>query len=294
MALVSCTGCGDQVGNKNLKKVTKNVCEYMVDNVSEATVGESGGDWTIFALKNSGTDVASDKYYDSYYDNVRGQTKANKGELSTRSYTTYERISMALTAMGKDPTKVEGYDLTSKVDDYKAVTYQGYNAEMFALISSNYCGFKLKNEKKYISDILGCQMKNGAMTLDGKTADVDMTAMGVQALSYYKTGNKKCADAIKKALSYLQKQQKSDGSYGNAESTAQVIIALGTLKKDPTAEKNFSRDGKDLGDGLMVYYKDKAFEHKKGEGVNMMATEQGLLALDAIRLGKEGKSIYEK
>lgn len=281
------------MGGKNLNKTTQKTAEYIVENVKDVQVGETGGDWVIFALKASGTDVASQDYYDAYYDNIRGLLKSGRGVLSKNSLTTYERVSMALTAIGKDPKKVEGYDITKRIDDYAGVSGQGYNAEMFALISSDYCGFRLKNEKRYLRDILGCQLKNGAMTLDNETADVDMTAMGIQALAPYEK-QKECGKAIGKALSYLSQKQNSDGSYDSAESTAQVIIAIAALSRDPLKDGDFTKKGGDLGDGLMKYSSGSAFEHKKGEGVNLMATTQALCALDAITLAKEGKKIYER
>lgn len=265
----------------------------MVDKVPDVSVGEMGGDWVIFALSRSGTEAASQDYYDAYYDNIRGLLKSNIGVLSRKSLTSYERVSMALTSIGKDPKKVEGYDLTKRIDNYADVSGQGYNAEMFALISSSYCGFSLKNEKRYLKDVLGCQLKNGAMTLDDETADVDMTAMGIQALSPY-IKQEKCAKAISRALSWLSRKQSSDGSYDSAESTAQVIIALGSLARDPLTDKAFIKDHGDLGDGLMKYSHGSAFEHKKGDGANLMATIQALCALDALKLAKEGKNIYEK
>lgn len=289
--IVVFTGCSEKIGGENLDKVKNETCEYIIQKIPEASIG---GEWTVFALKKSDTKATSDEYFESYYDNIRGTIKAKKGTLSDNQYTAYESVSMALTTIGKNPKDVEGYDLTKRIDDYASVSDQGYNAEMFALISSEYCGFKLKNESKYIDDILRCQIKNGAMTFDGKTADIDMTAMGIQALAPCKSSNKKCAKAINSALSYLSKKQNKDGSYGNAESTAQVIIALSTLKRDPMNDAEFAKTGKNLGDGLMEYRSGRGFAHKKGENINMMATEQALRALDAFSMGKEGKSIYEK
>lgn len=259
----------------------------------EASVGEGGDDWIVFALKESGNDAASSDYYAAYYDDLRGYVKANRGVLSRDRYTTYERVSMALWAIGMDPTDVEGYDLTRKIDDYSGVAGQGINAEIFALISANYGSCKLKNEKRYLNDILKSQLSSGSFSLDNETADVDVTAMAIQALAAYKD-NSTVASAISKGKKYLSSKQRNDGGYGNAESTAQVIIALDMLKEDPASEKDFIRNGRDLGDGLMEYWTGKAFSHKKGEKINMLATEQSLIALEAFKLAQQGKSIYEK
>lgn len=63
---------------------------------------------------------------------------------------------------------------------------------------------------------------------------------------------------------------------------AQTIIALCTLGIDPDLDKRFIKDGKSLIDNLLSYQlKDGSFEHTKGGGSNIMATEQALCALDA-------------
>jgi len=291
--LVVCTGCSSKISGKSIDKTIKATCQYLIKEEPEAAVGEGGDDWVVFALKKSGTDVAASDYYEAYYDDIRGYVKANRGVLSRDRYTAYERASLALWAIGKDPTDIEGYNLIKKADDYTGVTGQGVNAEIFALISSNYGDYKLKNEKRYLNDILKNQLRNGSFSLDKETEDVDMTSMAIQALSAYRN-NKTVASAIAKGKKYLSAKQRKDGSYGNAESTAQVIIALGTLKEDPTADKDFVSKGHDLGDGLMEYWTGEAFSHKKGDEINMLATEQSLMALEAVKLSQQGKSIYEK
>ena len=103
--LLICTGCADKVGGKSLDKTTQDTAEYIVKNVKDVSVGEMGGDWVIFALKSSGTEAASQDYYDAYYDNIRGLLKSSKGVLSKNSLTTYERVSMGVQTVGNGPSK---------------------------------------------------------------------------------------------------------------------------------------------------------------------------------------------
>ena len=136
------------------------------------------------------------------------------------------------------------------------------------------------------------QSEDGAVTYDGKTGDVDITAMAVQALAAFADENEDAAGAAAAARDWLAGQQKAEGDYGNAESTAQVILAIGCLGEDPAAAEDFVKDGTSLLDGLMIYRTDGGFSHEKGEAVNTMATEQSLCALDAIRLAEEGGTLY--
>ena len=57
--------------------------------------------------------------------------------------------------------------------------------------------------------------------------------------------------------------------------------------------EGFQKKEKNLGDGLMVYYKGDGFCHSKDNEINELATEQSLRALASIKLGMKGKSIYE-
>ena len=283
-------------GSAVVEQTIKYAAAYIADQQDEPSIGGMGDGWTTFALKLSSTDAVDDDYYEGYYDTVRGNVKAGKGRLSEDEYTPYARVSMTLKLIGKDPRDVEGYDLMKPLDNYKGVKDQGINAVAFALISANYTGYKLKNEKKYLNYLLKAQGKDGGVTYDGTMPDVDISAMTLQALAYYNGKNKKAAKACEGIKKWLSGQQKSDGSYGNCEATAQVIIALGCLKEDPFEDEGFVKDGKTLRDGLMKFAKDgakKGFCHKAGGESNLMASQQALTALEAAKAGSEGESIYE-
>ena len=72
------------------------------------------GDWTVFGLARSGVQVA-DKYYETYYGNVEAAVTEAGGKLSETKYTEYSRLVLALTAIGRDPRGVGGYDLLRAV-----------------------------------------------------------------------------------------------------------------------------------------------------------------------------------
>lgn len=301
MAAAVTSGCssGSDGGDVSIDSVMKDAAEYLVENVEVDSIDSMGGGWVPFALKMSGTDAADDEYYGAYYDSVRVAVKANGGVLSEDRPTANERVSMNLRAIGEDPMNVEGADLMEVVDDYDVIFRQGLNAEIYALIAADYTGYVLTHEGDYLDDLLLSQMPDGAFGMDSDHPDSDMTAMAVQALSIYDSrieGNEKSDDraegAIDKALEWLRSKQQEDGSYGNSESTAQVIIALNCLGKDPQCEE-FTRDDNDLYDGLMTFHTEDGFSHEAGDETDIMATEQSLMALDAIKMAKDGKRIFK-
>ena len=107
-----------------------------------------------------------------------------------------------------------------------------------------------------------------------------------------KEGTKTLKEAVDAALTYLGSEQKEDGSYGNAESTAQVILAVNMAGRDPLNDPEFVKGDCNLGNGLLIFRKGDAFAHTTEDEVTAMATEQALLAMDAITLAGEGKTIY--
>lgn len=79
--------------------------------------GSLNGDWTVFGLARSGVQVAG-KYYETYYGNVEAAVTEAGGKLSETKYTEYSRLVLALTAIGRDPRDVGGYDLLMPLADF--------------------------------------------------------------------------------------------------------------------------------------------------------------------------------
>ena len=297
--LTGCGGSGSGGSGASMDQTMNDAAAYLVENVAVDSADSMGGGWIPFALKMSGTDAADDDYYAAYFDSIRVLAKTNKGVISQDRPTANERVAINLKAMGEDPTDVEGYDLLKIVDDYDLIKEQGLNAEFYALIAANYTGYKLKNEDKYLYDIFANQMADGAFGMDADHPDADMTAMAVQALSAYDgkaeggKSDERAQGAIDRALEWLASKQDKDGGYGSSESDAQVIIALGCLGHDITAEDDdYVIDCKALYDDLMSYKTDKGFSHVKGDEVDIMATEQALMALDAVKMAKDGQRMF--
>ena len=263
---------------------------YVLETTPSPTISSGGGEWAVMGLCKSGAET-EDYYYEGYYDNVRAAVKSRKGILSEDTYTEYARVTLALCFLGKDPGNVEGYDLTAPLDDYKIVTDQGLNAAAFALLAANVSGRKLENEDNYIAYILS-ELEAGNLYSNSDASDY--VAIALEGLSFY-TEREDVKAAVEKGISALSEFQNPDGSFGNCESTAEAIVALTQLGISVTEDARFIKGENSLWDGLMKYYmKNGAFCHvTEEEEANAMATEKALLALDAILLSENGKTLYE-
>ena len=113
---------------------------YMVSAVKAPEVGSIGGEWAVIGLARSGYSVPAD-YYDEYYTRVEKYVKNCSGVLHERKYTEYSRVVLALTAIGRDPSNVAGYNLLMPLGDFEKTIWQGLNGPIWALIaldSGNY------------------------------------------------------------------------------------------------------------------------------------------------------------
>ena len=99
---------------------------YMVSAVKAPEVSSIGGEWAVLGLARSGYSVPKD-YFDNYYANVEKYVKSCKGVLHERKYTEYSRVILALTAIGRDPSNVAGYNLLMPLGDFDKTIWQGLN-----------------------------------------------------------------------------------------------------------------------------------------------------------------------
>lgn len=262
-----------------------------------------GSEWLVIALARSGKNVP-----DSYYDSVVKVVQEAGGELSDKKFTEYSRTILALTAIGKDPAAVGGYDLLSKLADMDDVTYQGLNGAIFALIALDSGKYDVPAVKEggnqttrdgLVAYILGQQLSDGGWALSGNNADPDMTAMALQALAPYRAGDAAVQTAVDKAIRTLSDLQQADGGYSswgtlNSESCAQVLIALAALGIDPATDGRFVKNGLTVLDALLAYALDDGFRHTAEGKADAIATEQALCALTAYARLLDGRtSLYD-
>ena len=247
-----------------------------------------GDEWLIYALLRNGVEISTD-VQDAYYQSAAAEVKKWNADQKP---TDIERVALALTAMGKDITDVDGTDLVSMICNSEKLS-DGSNELIYALMALDAANAAIPVDAKWsrntiIEAMLGFQNENGGFGLTGKdSTSVDMTAMALQALAPYQERTE-VKEAIDRAVSCLKEEMRDDFGYGTSESTAQVLLALSCLGIDPTsAEVGFGTPNFNMITNLMKYRQnDRGFSHLSNLTKSQeMSTVQVLQALDAYKKG---------
>lgn len=284
--------------------------------------GSSAGDWYAFGIGRLGIDDDYEMYLAALRENV-SERYAKSGGLDAVKSTEWHRISLAVLALGGDPTSF-GVDADGKpvnliadgVYNRKNLGAQGINGLIWGLIALDAADFSVPDGACYtrdgiIAELLSLRCPDGGFAFSGDHSDPDMTAMAITALAPYYGSEKTyevtfsgketvitVREAVDEALLRLSGMQLETGdfrSYGlrNSGSVCQVIVALCSLGIDPFEDGRFIKGGKTLWDGLMIYKNsDGGFIGNLSEG-NMpsgsMAGEQALYAMAAFMRLKRGE-----
>ena len=301
------TACGGSQSAEgyNLEELTAQTAEFLIGENPEPAFGSIGGEWLVFGMSRWGGEVP-ENWYDTYYGNVENYVESCDGKLDEYKYTEYSRLIIALTAIGKNPFDVAGYDLVQPLADYDKTVFQGINGPVYALLaldSGNYDIPKVKGDgtqatrDMYVDYILQQEAPGGGWSIAGGPAAADMTASVLQALSEYQTRDDVAA-ATERALAVLSDMQNEEGGYlsedvVSSETVSQVIVALTELGIS-IDDSRFVKDGRTLLDELMEFRAaDGGFMHIKNSESNMLATEQAFYALVSLHLAEQGMpSLY--
>lgn len=271
---------------------------YLINTVDNPTVSSIGGEWAVIGLARCGLDI-DNEYFERYYANVQNYVKSKDGVIHSRKNTEYSRVIIALTAIGKNPEDVAGYNLVTPLLDYDQTIWQGLNGPIWAIIaldSGNYGTQEIRD--KYIAKILESEKPNGGWSLSEpeQNADADVTAMALIALSNYRD-RPDVKPAVERGVNVLSEMQNTNGGYTaynteTSESTAQVLTALSSLGISYN-DARFIKNGKNLIDNLYSFKnKDGSFSHT--DEINIMATEQCFYALvSAKRLEENKTSLFD-
>lgn len=252
---------------------------FVQSTVSNPQVATTGGEWAVIGLARSGQPVPQ-SWYETYLTNLTEYTRQCQGVLSTRKYTEYSRVVLALTALGEDPRNVAGYDLLAPLEDVESTVRQGINGAIYALIALDSGNYVVQDgvREQYLAYLLAAQLPDGGWALAGDRSDPDITAQALQALAPYRT---QAGDSVERGLATLDRLY-ADGSFVTLESYAQTIIAQCTLGEDPS---------QDLLDRFFSYgLSDGSFRHRLDGQADGMATEQALCALAALARSEAGQS----
>ncbi len=278
--------------------------EY-IQSLGTPSVGPIGGEWGVLGLARSDLTVPGLKdYCQKALEFIRQSIDPATMRLHSAKSTDNSRMILALTAIGKDATNIDGYNLVAGLSDLDYVTYQGNNGPIWALIaldSGNYPASGTATRQALLETILSAQTSDGGWAVTGSKADTDMTGMALQALAPYYETNEQVRAAVDKAIDKLSQMQQADGSFcadygdGNpvatSESIAQVITGLTALGIDPATDSRFVKSGGSALDALLRYYVDGGgFRHLLEGERDGMATEQGYYALTAYFRFRNGET----
>ncbi|WP_409271044.1 DUF4430 domain-containing protein [Neobacillus sp. SCS-31] len=247
------------------------------------------GEWEAIALKQAGKPIPAD-----YLKEVAKKVADRKGQF--RNITDYERYTLGILAAGGNPENFAGYNLVEGIynGDF---TRQGLNGAAYGLIALNSAGFSIPvdakwNQEKLKAHLIANQGGDGGWGLDLEAgSDPDTTAMVLTALSPYKD-EEAVKPAIEKGLAYL-KQLFAAGKVDSSPATAQAVIALSALGLDANTGI-ITADGKTLLGYLASFRQPEGgFAWKAGDEADPLSTAQGVQALVAYQLYKDGKgSLY--
>ena len=276
--------------------------QVLMDHTTEPVCGSVGGDWVALGFARGDTDVP-EAWFDRYYEAVESYVKSCDGVLHDRKYTEYSRVILALTAIGKDPRDVAGFNLLVPLADFEQTVFQGVNGPAFALLaldSGNYempenvAGSTQATREGYVAYILDAEISGGGWSLAGGAAEVDLTAMTLQALAKYQD-REDVAAAVERGLAFLSENQNEAGgftSYGaqSSEAISQTIVALTELGVSLN-DSRFVKKGNTLVDALLQFQQeDGSFSHVLDGQTDLLSTEQAYYALVAANRAAQGES----
>lgn len=278
--------------------------DWLLGIITEPGYGSVGGEWTVLGLARSGLEIPQG-WFEDYYQSLCAHTADQGGVLDSRKYTEYSRVILAVTAIGKDPSDVAGFNLLQPLADFDQTVFQGINGPVFALLALDSGNYEIPENENfntqatrdlYVDYILNAQLPDGGWSLMGSEAEIDVTAMALQALAKYQD-RKDVTDAVEKGLAVLSEQQNEQGSYPynsgeqvSSESVSQVIVALAELGI-ALDDSRFVKNGNTLLDALMQFrQEDGGFAHLIEGTSDLLATEQAFYALVAANRVAQGES----
>ncbi|MBI6871875.1 cell surface protein [Clostridium aciditolerans] len=236
--------------------------------------------WGVFSAARSGYKGVRQGYYDDWFKSVRDGLKKMKAAgitVQDVKMTEWEKLVLAITAVGYDPRDIEAYDLIDIIsnNDYLKVSIQIFKNQyaVFALNSYNYAIPKDGNHIN-LEDLIHEWAKpgNGTKGADGsivlENMAPDMWTMGFQPIAAYYNPNAKEGDKyydvkqnMNHRLDQISNSQTYKGffyggysyEYSNPWTNAQVYITLGMAHVD-IFDKKFIKNGKSILDDPLESY----------------------------------------
>ncbi len=250
--------------------------------LSQMLVPGGAAEWYVFALRLDGRcDLSAYRAaLLSYLDGKSGIAAATR-----------QKYALALLASGGGHPFVDAV-LTDSIGEMGLMSY------IFGLhLLENGCVSPSADTASVTAELLARQCADGGWAITGNAGNPDVTAMAIQALAPGCDRSEEVAAAVERGLLFLSAAQTPAGgfvAYGeeNAESTAQVILALAALGIDAETDARFIKDRTLLSFLASLQDPSGGFAHAAGGSVSNAATAQVKLALSAhIRFTETGEPV---
>lgn len=235
--------------------------EPLFNNEFLRLAGTTAGDWFPIGMGRYGfsddydaysyviTDFVSKKYEDAY-------------KLDKVKATEWHRISLAIAALGGDPTSIGDYNgqpinLIADGTYNRGITAspgrQGINGWIWGLIAMDSNRYEVPQDafntrQDFIVEILRAQLEDGGFALIGAKSDADITAMAMQALAPYYNSELEyeyTSSKIKQKDSAVLVTDNSNGAFIKVTKSVKTVIdeCLLYLSATQTNDGDFSSWG---------------------------------------------------
>src|SRR5699024_439448 len=176
--------------------------EHLLSNHFLKNAGLSSGDWFPLGIGRLGYEDNYDAYLAMVDENIAERYK-NENKLDRVKATEWQRVSLAILAMGGDPTTVgphQSIDLIADGTYNRSKTMdigkQGINGLTWGLLTLDSMRYKVPKDaadsrEDIIERILTKQLEDGGFSLKVPPSDADITGMTLQALAPYYNSEKK-------------------------------------------------------------------------------------------------------
>ena len=269
----------------DLKEASLGAYSYqdMVTNFFAKAPG-TGEEWHVITLSRVRKDINYEIYRTALLDYINSNDFSGATQL--------QKEALTYLAAGGDKENI-----ANVVDD--TVGALGMMSYVYGLhLLNNGAPSKLYTADDLVKQILSLEKAEGGWAIMGDYADIDTTAMTIQAIAPYYASNPDVKASVDKALDLLGSKQLEDGSYfsfgsANPEGTAQTILALCSIGIDPFSDERFIKNGNTLLDGILLFKtEDGTFSHTVGGTSNSTTTQQIMYCSAGYNLLKEGKTLF--
>lgn len=267
------------------------VRKTLMDRIASTYVGKSG-EWVVFdmaAYEKLG--FGENTTYKSNYLNLTTNALAARNAFVTDR----AKAEIILPLLGVDSEKLTPYGGGAQYSNAAYLAEMDFGESHYTapwiLLAEEAGKLTLTDEQRSAMKnlLINNQGENGLFyytRLDQKYDDADTTGTALAALARFYDDDAQVKTLVDKAVDGLSKAQGADGSFGNINTDAMVIIGLAAVGVNPSTDARFIKNGCSLGAAVMNYVNDgrNGFVYSYDTGAdglkaNALATEQGFRAL---------------